>query len=192
MPQNTFRVGELTETLDFINRKLEREFGRDLTGRPIWRVVWSDTQIEKRKMYTTDEGLDLLQPEVREVKKYQHISERYVLEKLTEVVGETDLITPMSYEPLWTFQDRFNQYLPPRFDACKFVIETVNINLAKGKGHVKYKDETTSPEYREALLKRKEQELFGNETPVGDALAHDFGVTVPRNYEKQNEDTGNG
>lgn len=187
MPQNTFRVGELTETLDFINRKLEREFSKDITGRPYWRVVWSDDQTEKRRMTHTDEGLQLINPEVRLVKKYQHIKERYVLEKLTEVVGETDLVVPMSYEPIWTFEDRFRNYLPPRFDACKFVIEAVNMQLAGAGGHVKYKDETTTPEYREALLKRKEQELFGNETPVGDALAYDSGVTVPRNYEKQEE-----
>ncbi len=127
-------------------------------------------------MDVTDEGLDLLYPEVREVKKYQHITERYILERLVPVIGDTDIITNMSYEPAWTFEDRYHDYLPPRFDACKFIIETIHGQMDRKNTHKELKDPDASVEGR--LKKQKEMEfyLFGNETPVGDALAHGSGV----------------
>lgn len=176
---NKYRVGEVTENIAEINRLLLRDFGQEYDGRPRWRVVWADDELEKRKVYVTPEGWQLLYPKVEEVKKYLHIKERYVLERLIPVFGETDLTTPYSYEPAWTFEDRFQQYLPPRFDACKFVVETIYGQLDRAKSHPKYKDESVDPEYRAKMLKEMEVKLFGNETPAGDALAHDYGVTVP-------------
>ncbi len=183
----TFRVGELTEDVSMINNKLIREFGKEFDGRAKWRVVWADTELEKRRIDVTPEGMQLLFPEVREVKKYQHISERYVLERLIPVFGETDIVTPMSYEPVWTFEDRFQNYLPPIFEACKFIVEGIYGQLDKANTHKKYKDTSTSPEERDKLVRDTEAKLFGNETSVGDALGHGYGVTVPNNYERTSD-----
>jgi hypothetical protein len=168
---------ELVEPISRINYTLEKDFGRYTDGRPIWRVVWSGDQYEQRWVQHTSEGFELLFPEVQERRKYQHIIERYVLEMLRESGPKTDLTTPMSYEPVWVFRDRFENYLPPTIWACKLVIDTVMENMHKGVSHKKYFDPNTSEEQRQATILKMEQELFGNETPVGDALRHKFGVT---------------
>jgi hypothetical protein len=177
---NQFRIGELTEPLDKINYNLEKEFGKFDDGRPFWRVVWVNDQIEKRIMNHTDEGIELLFPEVREVKKYQHIHDRYELEWLVPLAEgvETDLVAKVSYEPIWTFQDRFGNYLPPRFDACKLIIENIYQNMGK-KGEIgkKYKDTDESPEARFQKVLDIEHQLFGDETPMGDALSSGDGIS---------------
>lgn len=175
---NAFREGELVEEVSKINYNLERDF-RKINNRPEYRVVWSDDQLEKRIVNTTDEGFELINPEVREVRKYQHIAHRYVLERLTEIKGETDLVSDtnliLSYEPIWTFEDRFGNYLPPRLDACKIIIDQIETSLNhKMKPIVK---EDLSEEAKTAEINRIEQILFGNETPVTDALHYGTGVT---------------
>jgi hypothetical protein len=37
-----------------------------------------------------------------------------------------------------------------------------------------------------------EFKLFGNETPVGDALAHGYGITVPENFSNEKKEVKNG
>jgi hypothetical protein len=56
--RNPYKVGELVETIEHINNQLLRDFGRELDNSPRWRVVWSDTQLEKRLMNVTNEGFD--------------------------------------------------------------------------------------------------------------------------------------
>lgn len=180
----------LTEPIETINRQLIDQFGLDtITGRPMFRVVWSEDQFEKRLTNCTDEGLQLLYPEVRELPKYrQWIKEKYVLERLVlvpdvsleELAGEK-----LSYEPLWVFEDRYGNYLPPRFDAAKIVVDTVYAATGK-QSLAKYKDEENTPEGKLKRIAGIEQELFGNESSVGDALAHESGtIIVPRNYQKE-------
>lgn len=168
---------ELVEPIDRINLYLQREFGVEPDGSPRWRVVWSEDMIEKREMTHTDEGWELLYPEVREVRKYQHITERYVLERQVPVFGQTDLVTKTSYEPAWTFQDRHGEYLPPYFDGCKIIIESIFDQVKSAGHHKKYKDEKATKEARLKEIMDMELKLFGNETPAGDALAHRYGVT---------------
>lgn len=168
----------LPETLEYINYHLKKEYGMQFDDRQTWRVVFAADQTEKRKMYTTDEGLDLMYPEVREVKKYQHIKpDRYVLERLVPVTGETDIVTKLSYEPVWTWEDRHGNYLPPYWDACKFLIDGILEKQANPKSHAKYKDPEFSPGYREKMIADMEYKLFGDETPIGDALAHGDGIS---------------
>ena len=180
---------ELTEPIESINKQLVNMFGIDtITGRPIFRVVWSEDQFEKRLTQYTDSGLQLLHPEVRELPKYrQWIKEKYVLERLVLVpdVNLSELPSErMSYEPLWVFEDRHGNYLPPRFDAAKVVVDTVYAALGK-ESLAKYKDEENTLEGREKNIKNIEEELFGNESNVSDALAHNQAVTVPTNYQKE-------
>lgn len=166
---------EIAEAVDIINLNLSREFGHKF-NKPEWRVVLAGDQFEKRLMDVTDEGLELLYPEVREVRKYQHIKpDRYILEREEPVQGQTDLVTKTSYEVKWVFEDRDNNYLPPRYDACKIIIENI---LDRIGFLAKYKD-NISPEEAEKQIQDMEELLFGNETPVGDALAHGYGVVVP-------------
>ena len=165
-----------------INRLLVDHFGIDTsTGQPMWRVVWSDDQYEKRLTDRIDSGLQLLHPEVRELPKYkQWIPHRWVLEQLVVVpyLNEKDLpATKLSYEPMFPFEDKQGNFLPPNFEACKFVVDLVN--SAKGRSNMaKYKDPELEPGAQEAKINRIEKELFGDENDVTDALAYKEGVAI--------------
>lgn len=177
---------ELAESIESINSSLVDEFGIDSdTGRPIWRVVWSDDQREKRLSEFTLEGIQLIHPEVMELPKYSWIRERYVLERLVIIpdINAHELPTrKLSYEPIWVFNDHITEnYIPPTFMAAKFVVDTVY--AAQGKsGLRKYVDpEGTKEGAREAKEKRiskLEEELFGDEsclmmrTKTGEAVGY--------------------
>jgi hypothetical protein len=172
---------ELRETIESINYKLQRDFGKYSDNRPNFRVVWSNDQTEKRWTNFTDKGMELINPEVRELPKYkQYAPERFILERLVPVPFGSDLVEKISYEPAWVFQDRFQNYLPPFYDGCVFVIESI-LNQTGHKGFAKYKDPEASPEYRAEQLQKVQDELFGNETDVTDHLAYGTGVVVPGN-----------
>lgn len=168
---------ELRESINYINDMLVKEFGKHEDNRPNFRVVFSDDQFEKRWTDKTDEGFDLIQPEVRLLPKYrQYIKQRYILERLVPVMGESDLVEKTSYEPAWVFQDRFQNYLPPYFEGCKFVIESIFAKIDSAGSHVKYRDKNVSPEERAADIQKVQDELFGNETDTGDHLAYGTGI----------------
>src|SRR5260221_14756711 len=132
---------ELREQIENINKKLLEEFGKEFNGEPRFRVVFSDDQYEKRLTDFTDEGFQLLQPEVRLLPKYkQHIREKYILERLVPVPEgvETDLVEKVSYEPAWVFQDKNGNYLPPFFEGCKLIIESLLTAIGRKDTFTKY------------------------------------------------------
>ena len=166
--------------LEKMNNQLRSKYGYGPDElRPLWRIVWSEDLLEKRWMTHDDHGNELLEPEVREVPKYQHITNRYVLERAVPVAGETDLITKVSYEPAWSFEDRHGNYLPPRFDACEFIVETIYNQIKMGRTHRKYVDpDSENPaEARYQQIIDMEKILFGNETATGDSMAYKEAVT---------------
>lgn len=187
---------ELAETVESINRQLSDLYGIDtITGQAMWRVVWSEDQFEYRRgVYDdyTPGGIYLRTVnEVRYVPKYrQWIKEKFVLERLVLIpdCNAGDLpATKLSYEPIFPFESSTGHYLPPRLDAAKFIIDT--LLAATGKGSLaKYKDPISGMSKEDYYaMKNKEldalqEELFGNETPTGDALAHGEAIVVPRNY----------
>lgn len=172
---------ELTETVETINKQLTDVYGMDtLSGLPIWRVVWSNDQTEKRLTEYTDSGMLLLFPEVRELPKYPLDKDKYILERLVLVPDFQQNELPaqkMSYEPLWTFEDKNSNYLPPKFNACQFIIDLVY--AAQGKSSMaKYKNpEDTDPSIAQKRIDEIENELFGDEsglmggTKAGDTVA---------------------
>ena len=163
---------ELIERIEDINNRLVEEYGKELDGRPRFRIVFSEDEFEKRLTNFTDEGFELLEPEVRLLPKYkQWIREKFILERLIPIVGETDLTTKTSYEPLWCFMDKNGGYLPPKFEACKFIVESMYEAVGKANTHTRYKDKNVSREERKAEILKVEAELFGNETAVGNAQA---------------------
>lgn len=162
-----------------INQHLIDHFGLETsTGQAIWRCVWSDDQYEKRLIHTTPEGLILSYPEVKEVPKYDYFEHKYVLERLVVVpeIQERELpVSKLSYEPLYIFEDVYGNALPPKFEACKFVIDA--IYAAQGKKSLRnYATIEGDPIKR---FKELEEALFGNETEVGDALHYKEGIVVP-------------
>lgn len=175
---------ELRESIESINEKLVNMYGKWMDGRPNFRVVFSHDQIEKRWLTHTKDGFELLHPIVSEAPKYRHyIVDKYVLERLIPIVGETDLVEKTSYEPAWVFQDKNQNYLPPFFEGCMHVIESLLSVIDKAGSFKKYKDPTFSPEYRAAELKKVYDQLWGNESDVADHLSYKTGVVVPENME---------
>lgn len=193
---------ELAETIETINNQLIDLYGIDtLTGQPMWRVAWSEDQFEHRRGIYDDytrSGIFIRRvEEVRYVPKYrQWIKEKYVLERLTIIpevnAGELPA-TKLSYEPIYVFQSDIGHYLPPRINACKFLIDTVL--AAQGKSSLaKYKDPLAGLSNEELIEQKRQEidnlqkELFGNETDTGDALAHGEAIIVPRTYESKTKE----
>ncbi len=177
----------MIENVDEINKLLDGNYGRFDGINPRWRVVWSEDQLEKRWGKWEDktkEGIFLRYvEEVREVKKYtQYCFEKYILETLRPVHDDPDLIVKVSYEPVWTFMDKNGNALPPRYDVCKLIIDTIHHNMNHRKGIVEHHplaDPKTADEVKRAKLDDMYQKLYGNETQVTTALSQQRGVIVP-------------
>ena len=182
---------ELTESIATLNNQLIDLYGIDtITGIPMWRISWSEDQFEKRRMETTPAGVQLLYPQVFEVPKYSYIKNKYVLERLVVIPpNNTDELpaAKLSYEPIWVYQNNEGGYLPPVLHATKFIIDSVYAAIRQDGSMAKYKEsaDSLSEEGKEARIDSLRDELFGNETDAGDALAYHEGIVVPRNYEKK-------
>lgn len=187
---------ELPEPINSINSQLRDHFGTDtVTGKVMWRVVWSDDQYEKRLTEYSDGGILLLRPEVRLLPKYkQWIQHRYILEHLVVVpVFQQDELptSKISYENLWTFEDKKGNYLPPKFRACKYIIDLVNAAQFGPKNHSmrKYVDEDETQEISLANKAKRVQEieleLFGEQSGLGGTTVSGESIIVPNNYVKE-------
>jgi len=171
---------ELREDIAYINKKLIDEFGYESDGRARFRIVFSEDEYERRLTDFTDEGFQLAVPEVRLFPKYkQWIHQKYILERLVPIPENAELTEKVGYEPAWVFQDKHGNYLPPFFDGCRLVIESMFEAMGRKDMFARYKDKNISKEEHLAHIKKVEEELFGNESAVTDALAYGTGVVVP-------------
>src|SRR5438128_607892 len=137
------------ERLEVINRRLVDRFGKFEDGRALWRVVWSDDQFEKR---TTEFSKGVyIGPHIEQLPKYGYIEHKYILERLLPVYGGSDLTESTSYEPIWTFEDKHNDALPPKWEVIEIVIDAVYKKASESVGIAKYKMPETMMNTREAL-----------------------------------------
>ncbi len=177
------------ESIDTLNARLVDHYGIDSdTGRAIFRIVWANDETEKRLVDRLDNGIHLLYEQVMEVKKYPYLQDLYVLERLVVVpdVNQRELPTSkQSYEPLWAYRDSNDMPLPPIWTATKFVVDTLYAALGK-KSMRKYiqSEKETTEEGRQQRIMELAEELFGNETETGDAMAYGQAIVVPENYKK--------
>src|SRR5271157_1912208 len=103
----------------YLNDILKNRYGTNLKGQPLFRIVFSDAQTEKRLgTYNEFYGKIFLRTiyGVREVPKYPHIKGRYILERwcppevaYTPEIPETH---DGSYEPVYVYQDANGDSLP--------------------------------------------------------------------------------
>lgn len=120
----------VAKEVEAMNKRLVDFYGIDtFSSRPIFRIVWTNDEFEKRLCTHSDGGIELLYPEVREVPKYRQWNpNRYIIERLVvvpeEQINELAGLTT-SYEPLYTFEDGRGNYLPPKLEAAKFIIDSV-------------------------------------------------------------------
>lgn len=178
------------EDLKVINQRLADTYGYFESSHPMWKLVFADDEVEKRIMTHDKHGHELLIPEVKEVKKYkQWISGKFVLERIIPVYGQTDLVTSLSYEPVFVFQDADRNFLPYRWDVIEIVIYGIyeaaaNAMKATMADRAIYKHPLAGLN-TEQLIEQKRAEIeemkayfFGNETDIGDALAYRSGVSM--------------
>ena len=186
---------ELTESIESINSQLIDLFGIDTaTGKPMFRVVWSEDQFEMRKTDKTDSGIQLLQPVVKLLPKYrQWITEKYVLERLVIVpaINLDELVgTKLSYEPLWVFKTKDNLYVPPALWACKFVIDTLYAALGKQSLAKYVDDEAENPEeVKRQRVDKLEEELFGDESFLLGRTITGEAIAMPKDYKSQQKES---
>lgn len=178
----TTSVIQPLEPIETINKRLLDFFGKFDTGEANWKLVWSEDMTEKRLMEYTDSGILLLTPEVREVKKFGYIHNRYVLCQLVPVpeMNRPELVDmKVSYEPIWTFEDNFGNPTPPKWEIMLIVINNIFDSLSK-RGHTApYKMPETEHNTTEGMKYRADklyEAMFGNETKLGDALGLDTAV----------------
>ena len=179
---------ELTEPIESINQQLIDLFGLDTaTGQPIFRIVWSEDQLEKRLTDRSEKGLILPFPMVKLLPKYQWIKEKFVLERLV-VVPEQNIKElagiKLSYEPLWVFKGKNEEYVPPTLWAAKFVIDTLYAAMGK-TSLAKYVDEAEKypEEAKRQRVKKLEEELFGDESNLLGRTVTGEAIVVPQSYE---------
>jgi hypothetical protein len=173
---------ELTESIESINNQLINLYGIDtITGQPMFRVVFSDTQTEKRLTPCDDRGNELLHPEVRELPKYQWIKGKYILEQLVGIpeVNMPELPTSkMSYEPLYVFEGNLGKYLPPRLDVAKILIDTMYAALGK-ESLAKYLQGTEEELIqRQKELDEVQEYLYGDESSLLGDTVDESGSTI--------------
>ena len=174
---------ELVERIEDLNTRLVEHFGISTdTSEPIWRIVWSDDQFEKRLgVYDdiTPNGIYLRTvKEVRLVPKYrQWIQSKFILERLVAVpdmnIEELPTVR-LSYEPIWTFQDANENFLPPKWDAIKFIIDTIYAAQYGTHNLKKYIDDEAS---QEMAIDKKNKEvdsimehLWGDQSAFSDGI----------------------
>lgn len=172
----------MNKDIEIMNMWLERDYGYFEATRPLFKIVWSEDQFEKRIVNHSPEGFELLTPMVDERPKYkQWIHNKYILERCIPVPKIADLVEKFSYEPVWVFEDKDGNSLPPNYDVCKIVIASIHAASAKAIG-AKYLDPRTRPDFKEeevVRLARLQEELFGNETDLTDSLAAGSAVFIP-------------
>jgi len=117
--------------VDLINRRL-RKMGLNLSSQPLFRVVWSNHQTEKRRGTFNEFYGDLFVRTtfgIHERSKYPWIKDRWVLERWfpPELVYHEDLPDSNvgSYEPIYVFQDADGNALPPVWRVVQLIIHAI-------------------------------------------------------------------
>lgn len=125
--------------VEYLNAYLNTQ-ERTITGKPIYRIVWSETILENRHGIFRDyvEGTNILIREVddiRLVKKYSYIRERWVLEKWADgkVAFNKELPDSINgdYIPVYVFEDGKGKYLPPNRKVVDFILAYFRGNVTK-------------------------------------------------------------
>lgn len=191
---------ELTESVESINNQLTNIFGIDtISGLSIWRIVWSEDQFEYRLGTYNDitpAGLYLRTvTEVRYVPKYrQWVEKKFVLERLV-VVPDTNReelpASKISYEIIYVFEDINGNYLPPKWEAAKFVIDTIYAAQYSNHNLRKYTDDEDTQEKSIELKKQRVdsivEALWGEQSAFSDGIKSKETVHITdRDFEIKN------
>ena len=180
---------EPNERVSELNKRLRSLFGFfSHTSNPLWRIVFSHDEFEKRLVNSSPEGFLLLKPIVVVRPKYRNYINppAYILERAMDVppFADSDLVEKWSYEPVWVFKDRNGNNLPPVWPAIKMIIDSVYSKSARTLG-AKYKDQRSGltpqelVEYENNELDKLAEQLFGESSDIADSLHYQNAVSIP-------------
>jgi hypothetical protein len=166
-----------------INEQLSNHFGIDtISGLPIWRVSWAPDHWEKRFGVWEDFGQGGIflrrVTEMREIKKYPHLPNHYVFERLVLVPPQQQKElcgAKISYEPIHPFWDTNGNPLPPNWEVCQIIVQTIYWRLGKGPNPTaQYNDPEADGnnglEAQKERVRKIKEGLYGNNTAISDAL----------------------
>jgi hypothetical protein len=118
----------MTEFKEFLDLQ-----GRNLHDLPNWKLVWSEDAMELRRgEFNEFMGSVFLRTvrDVRWVRKYSYIKDRWVLERWfpPEVAYHEELpnSTQGSYEPVFVFEDKSGKPLPVTLKVLEHMIGAAN------------------------------------------------------------------
>jgi hypothetical protein len=121
-------LGKIMTDVEILNQYLKAHGVNDF-GQPLYRVVWSDFQLEHRRGVFRDFIGKIFLREfvgVREVPKYNFVKERWILERWfpPSMAWHPELpdSSQGNYEPFYVFQDRHGNYLEPIKRVCDKLI----------------------------------------------------------------------
>jgi len=178
------------EKLEEVNRRLLENYGRGVAELPLYRIVWSTNQTERRYgtfIKETPAGIYLGNETCeREVPKYPWAPDYWILEWVQPNVGNPELRAAISYEPLWIFKDKNNNPLPYDWEIIEILVKAHQTRVAPKNqamidGEEAERKRKESEEYYDQL--RGEASPFAGKLNVGAREA----IVVPRNYEKRSE-----
>jgi hypothetical protein len=124
-------------------------------SRPLYKLVWSTSEIELRHGTFREFHDDVFIREVTETrwtKKYWYINDRWILERWIPpgLVATKELPNSVngSYEPIYTFEDGDRLYLTPNIKVLDFII-----TMAEKPHHI------TKEELMQELIDKEEKEV---------------------------------
>lgn len=168
-----------------INARLLGQFGKDLYGNVKYRLVWSNNQLERKfgtyEDYSESGDIFLREvTEVREVPKYPHDPDRWVLENIRPNEVNTELQAKLSYEPVWIFKNKTGP-VEPQWWAIELIIK---MHRATERVKLNQSDIDAKEEARMAMEKLLFKTMLQNDSPIIPTMVSaGAGVFVPSNYE---------
>jgi hypothetical protein len=157
---------------------LDTRGGRNLFNYPLYRLVWSSSELELRHGTFREFHDDIFIREVTETRwtrKYWYINDRWVLERWIppELCETKDLPNSRngSYEPIYVFEDGDRLYLEPNIKVLDFII-----TMAEKPHHITQEELMNELKDKEAKEVQDIMEAMDFRSDIGIRLAHGEGV----------------
>lgn len=171
------------ENLEIVNRRLLETWGRGVNEYPLYRIVWSTSQLERRYgtfIKETEAGLYLGQETCeRIVPKYFADPDTWILEWIQPNINNPELRAKVSYEPLWFFKDREGRPLPYDWEVIEFLIKNHQTHVVlRNQRMIDSEEEAKKAKEAEEYL----DQLKGEASPFHGKLTNGEGIVVPSSY----------
>lgn len=177
----------MTEEHKELNNWLRESYGRTVTGKSKFRIIWSNDITEFRKgQFNEFYGKIFLRTiiGVRELPKYNYIHDRYILEAWIDndlsFNGEVPNAINGDYAPVYVFEDSKGRPLPVTKKVLTFIIASV-------QGSVKKDNEISEKEVKEKEIQAQFESMddhpgwLKTSGPTRNSIAYDKGLKEKEN-----------